>query len=112
LGIFDEVDRAVPGTKGLSFADDIGWWVKGDDEEDVAAKLAVAAAASLDWATDNGVALDHGKTEAALFRRKKTAPTVSIRVGTNDISFNTEATRWLGVWLDSQVTPKSTMQSG
>jgi hypothetical protein len=32
----------------------------------MAAKLAEAAAASLDWAKDNGVAFDHGKTEAAL----------------------------------------------
>jgi hypothetical protein len=105
-GIFDEVERAVPGTKGLSFAVDIGWWLKGDDEEDVAATLAEAAAASLDWAKNYGVAFDHGKRDAALFRRKKTAPTASIRVGTNDISFNTEATRWLGVWLDSQLTLK------
>jgi ribonuclease HI len=105
-GIFDEVERAVPGIKGLSFADDIAWWVKGEDEDEVAAKLAEAAAASLDWARDNGVAFDHGKTEAVLFRKQRVAPTATIRVGTNDIPFNTEATRWLGVWLDSQLTLK------
>jgi hypothetical protein len=105
-GIFDEVERAVPGIQGLSFADDIAWGAKGKDEEEVATKLVEAAAASLDWARDNGVAFDHGKTEAALFRRKRTAPTATIRVGTNDIPFNTDATRWLGVWLDSQLTLK------
>jgi hypothetical protein len=26
--IFDEVERPVLGIKGLSFADDIAWWVK------------------------------------------------------------------------------------
>jgi hypothetical protein len=105
-GISDEVERAVPGIKGLSFADDIAWWAKGKDEKEVAAKLAEAAAASLDWAKDNGVAFDHGKTEAALFRKSRAAPKATIRVGTNDIPFNTAATRWLGVWLDSQLRLK------
>jgi hypothetical protein len=105
-GIFGEVERTVPGVKGLSSADDIAWWAKGKDEEEVAAQLAEAAAASLDWAKDNGVAFDHGKTEAALFRKKRTASKASIRVGTNEITFITQATRWLGVWLDSQLTLK------
>jgi hypothetical protein len=34
------------------------------------------------------------------------APTATTRVGSNDVSFNTTATRWLGVWLDSQLTLK------
>jgi hypothetical protein len=68
-GIFDEVERTVPGVKGLSFTDNIAWWAKGKFEKEVAAKLAEAAAASLDWAKDTGVAFDHGKTEAALFRK-------------------------------------------
>jgi ribonuclease HI len=50
------------------------------------------------------VAFDHGKTEAALFRKSRTTLTATILVGTNDITFNTAATRWLGVWLDSQLT--------
>jgi hypothetical protein len=100
------VERAVPGIKGSSFADDIAWWTKGKDQKEVAAKLAEAAAASLDWAKHNGVAFDHGKMEAALFRKSRAALTATIRVGTNDIPFNTTATRWLGVWLDSQFTLK------
>jgi hypothetical protein len=96
-GIFDEVERAVPGIKGLSFADDIAWWAEGKDQKVVAAKLAEAAAASLDWVKDNGVAFDHRKTEADHFRKSRTALTATIRVGTNDIPFNTTATRWLGV---------------
>ena len=43
-GIFHEVERAVPGIRGLSIVDDIGWW---RDGEAVAAKLR-AAAASID----------------------------------------------------------------
>jgi hypothetical protein len=105
-GIFDTVEEMVPGVKGLSFADDIARWVKGKDQKEVATKLAEAAAASLDWAKDNGVAFDSGKTEAALFRKSRAAPTATIQVGTNDLPFNTAATRWLGVWLDSQLTLK------
>jgi len=44
--------------------------------------------------------------EGILFRKKKGAPIATISVGTSDIPFNSEATRWLGVWLDSQLTLK------
>jgi len=40
-GIFDEVEAAVPGILGLSFVDDISWWVEGMNDEEVAAKLSV-----------------------------------------------------------------------
>ena len=73
-GIFDEVERAVPGIKGLSFLDDIGWWVEGKDGEAGVAKLSDAVAASLDWAASNGVTFSHGKTEAALSRKKRQPP--------------------------------------
>jgi hypothetical protein len=92
-GIFDEVERTVPSIKGLSFADDITWWVKGKDEKEVAAKLSEVVAMSLDWTKDNRMAFDHGKTEAVLFRKKRTAPKATIQVGANEISFNTQTTR-------------------
>jgi hypothetical protein len=43
-GSFDEVEGAVSGIKCLSFADDIAWWAKRGNEEEVAAKLAEEAA--------------------------------------------------------------------
>jgi hypothetical protein len=52
------------------------------------------------------VAFDHRKTEAVLFQKSRDAPAATIWGGTNDISFNPEATCWLGVWLDSQLTLK------
>jgi len=61
---------------------------------------------SLDWANDNGVVLDKGKMEGVLFWKENGARTDTIRVGTSDIPFNSEATHWLGVWLDSQLTLK------
>jgi len=102
-GIFDVVESAVPSVHGLSFVDDIGWWVAGTNNKEVAAKL---SAATLEWAAGNGVAFDHGKTEAPLFQWKKRTGTARVTVGSNSIPFNKEATRWLGIWLDSQLTLK------
>jgi len=105
-GIFDVVEVAVPGIQGLSFVDDIGWWAAGADDEGVATKLSAAVAVAIEWAAGNRVAFDHGKTEAALFRKKKQTPKAKVKVGDNVVPFNKEATRWLGIWLDSQLTLK------
>jgi len=105
-GIFDKVEAVVPGIWGLSFVDDISWWADATDCKAVAAKLSAAATASIEWAVENGVAFDYGKTEAALFHKKRKAPTATVAVGTNDVPFNKEVTQWLGVWLDAQLTLK------
>jgi len=105
-GIFDEVEAAVPGVQGLSFVDDISWWAEGRDDEAVAANLAAAAMAAIEWAAENGVAFDHSKRETTLFHRKKSTPKVTVKVGDKTVPFSREATRWLGVWLDSQLSLK------
>jgi len=107
-GIFDTVEQAAPGSSGLSFVDDIGWWAEGRNEKEVAAKLSQAAAAAIEWAGQNGVAFDRGKTEAAMFWQKKkgTVAAAKVKVGDSEVPFNKDATRWLGVWLDSQLTLK------
>ena len=51
---------------------------------------------------------DYGKTEAALFHKKRSAPRATVAVGTNNVPFNKEATRWLGIWLDAQLSLKNT----
>jgi len=60
----------VPGTQGGP-----------SNDEEVAAKLSAAAAASIEWAARSGVAFDHGKTEAALFHRKKSTSKATLRRG-------------------------------
>jgi len=105
-GIFDAVEAAVPGVHGLSFVDNISWWAEGKDDEEVAGKLSEAAAAATEWAARSGIAFDHDKMEAALFHKKRTAPKATVAVGDRKVPFNKEATRWLGVWLDSQLTLK------
>ena len=98
-GIFDEVERTAAGVRELSFVDDIGWWVEGKNAEEVAGKLSLAAAVAIEWAGKNGVAFDHGKTEAAIFWRKKRKgiqTEAQVKVGDKVIPFNHAATRWLG----------------
>ena len=61
----------------------------------------------------NAVTYDISKTEAVLFsklyrqRLSKQLQETKLKVGDEHISFNKEATRWLGVWLDSQLKSKS-----
>jgi len=108
-GIFDEVERTAAGISGLSFVDNIGCWAEGKNAEEVAGKLSLAAATAIEWTGKNGVAFDHGKMEAAIFWRKKrkgTQTEAQVKVGDKEIPFNQVVTRWLGVWLDSQLTLK------
>jgi len=108
-GIFEEVEWAATGVSELSFVDDIGWWAEGKNAAEVANKLLQAAAASIEWEGKNSIAFDHGKTEAAIFwsKTRKCAQTkAKVRVGAKEVRFNQAATRWLGVWLDSQLTLK------
>jgi len=72
----------------------------------VASKLSETATASIGWGRRNGVVFYQGKTEAAIFWRWRHPPTATIQVGDNAVPFNTEATRWLGMWLDSQLKLK------
>jgi len=72
----------------------------------VAAKLSKAATAATGWAARDGVAFHLGKTEVAIFLKKRTTSKVTVEVGESKDPFNKEATRWLGVWLDSRLTLK------
>jgi len=57
-----------------------------------------------EWARVNGVTFDHHKSEAMLFSRQRKGPTATVEAGGREIEFNKEATRWLGIWLDSHLT--------
>jgi hypothetical protein len=96
-----EVEKAVPGIKGLSFVDDIERWADGKGDQGVAVKLTEAVAASLEWVADNSVAFGQGKTEAALFHRKRSALAAAIKVRDRTVPFNKEVTRWLGALMPS-----------
>jgi hypothetical protein len=44
------------------------------------------------------------KTETVFFSHGRMKPSGTIAVGDRNVEWNTQATRWLGVWLDSQLT--------
>ena len=101
--IHQAVESQVEDCHGISFFDDITWIVEGVDLDDVATKLEGCARASLGWAESNVVQFETAKTEAILFSRKRKHRRCqrSIRVGNQMVRFPPDATRWLGIWLDS-----------
>ena len=106
-GVFREVEESVvEGVIGLSYADDVAWVVKGNSIRDLVALMEACASATNSWARRNNVEFDLAKTEAIIFSRRKDRPdreAARIRIGTEKIGFNMNATRWLGVWMDSKI---------
>jgi len=99
--------------KGLSFVDDHGWVAIGSDVNQVVTILERCAAKSIEWASRRGLQFDTTKTKAVQFtsrrgHKKHLRPklTAKIRVGDGFIWFNSQATRWLGVWMDAHLTLK------
>ena len=88
--------------------DDVAWVAEGDNLPDLASKLERCAEGSLRWAENNAVRFETGKAEALFLSRNrrqwKKEGRWSIRVGNQQGFFAKEATRWLGVWLDSALT--------
>jgi hypothetical protein len=101
-GIFDKVEKVCDGVKALSPAGDIAWRAAGKSDQE-AATLTKASETVCDWASRNGVAFDHGKTEAMFFSRGWRAPTASVTSDNQEIPFNKLGTRWLGteVWKET-----------
>ena len=95
----------VEDSRGISFGDDVTWLVEGRDVGEVVAKLERCATASLRWADNNAVRFETSKTEATFFsgRKKHHRCQAPIRVGDQTVRFAPEATRWLGIWLDSEL---------
>jgi len=87
--------------------DDVALGATGKDDEEVTAKLEACAAAAGESAQANAVSFDEGKAEAVLFwKGRKEIPAGKIKVGNHQVAYNKEATRWLGVYLDSPLTLK------
>lgn len=87
--------------------DDLGFLTAGHSVWEITKTLEEAGKIALHWGKTNAVTYDISKTEAILFskaRNQKLTKQLSeteLRFGGRVISFSQEATRWLGVWLDS-----------
>jgi len=109
-GLFGQVEKKKDegGNEGISFVDDVAWVVEGEDVGECTQRLQRCAAETMIWAKKNACQFDIEKTEAMLLRRrrKNKEPKINarVRVGSHEVAYNTEATRWLGVWLDDMHT--------
>jgi ribonuclease HI len=116
-GIFKAIEEAVPGVRALSFADDIGLLAHGNSVDQVCVQLQQAGEVAIQWGHTNGIKFDPKKTEAALFTRKtgrafkEQVQRAKITIGGHQKEFNKEATKWLGVWLDTGLTLKTHYQT-
>jgi hypothetical protein len=61
----------VDGVEGISFADDVGWWVSGKDIGEIRRKIEECASLSRQWAQNNAVVFDIDKTEIVLLSRRR-----------------------------------------
>lgn len=108
-GVFEEVTKSYPEVTSLSFVDDLGFIASGHSVKELAKILGQVATIVLNWGKSNAVTYDLAKTEAVLFskfyrqRLNKQMAEVYLKIGIEKIKFNKEATRWLRVWLDSQL---------
>ena len=99
------VEDQVEGSRRIS-VDDVTWVVEGADVRKVVRRLEQCAAATLEWSSSNAVRFEETKTEAILLSKENShrrcdAP---IRVGGQTVRFAPEATRWLGIWLNSTLS--------
>ena len=96
------------GSDGISFVNDVGWVVEGGDFGECTQRLEGCVNEAQKWAKENACQVGVEKPEAILFtpRKSNKEPKMRarIRVGSNEVQYNKEATRWLGVWLDSMLT--------
>ena len=107
--IFSEVESRHQ-TAPLSFVDDVGFLVKGNSLNEIRFQLEKVAAIVLAVGESHKVEFETAKTEVVLLTRsrktQRRALDCPINVGGTSVSFKREATRWLGLWLDSSLNFK------
>ena len=93
----------------LSFVDDLGFIASGISVKEIAKALEKVGGLILEWRGKNMVTYDTAKTELVLFSRARQRRLnqqlreTTVSIGGKRIKFNKDATRWLGIWLDSQL---------
>jgi hypothetical protein len=102
--IHQAIEEAIEGSSGLSFIDDVTWLIEASGIPQLIRKMEKYARLYQAWAQRNSVRFETSKMEAILLSRNrkhyKERDTMKIRVGEHHAKFNSEATRWLGVWID------------
>lgn len=105
-GIFSKIEEQLPDITCLSFIDDLGFLIADRSISKIAKTLEKVGQIALEWGANKAVTYVTSKTEVVLFsraRRQKLTKLLEtrLRISGETIYFKKEATRWLGVWLDS-----------
>ena len=93
----------------LSFVNNLSFIALGSLVKEIVKTLERVTQEIIEWDKQNEVTYDISKTEAVLFSKfhqqqfNKQLPEAEIKVSTEKISFNKGVTRWLDVWLESQI---------
>ncbi len=107
--MFEEVTKTCLLVTSLPFIDGLGFIASGSSVKEVGKALEKVAKTVIEWGIRNAITYDTSKTEAVLFSKarrqqfNKQLLATKIKVGSERISFNKEATRWLGILVDSQL---------
>lgn len=92
--------------QSLSFIDDVTWVARGKSVAEARVELKRTVRRAINWSRMNGVSFDVAKTETIISPRNRRhcrdRTQERIPVGTHQVPFNTQATRWLGIYLDSR----------
>jgi hypothetical protein len=95
-------------SKNISFVDDVGCVEEGKHEGEYTQRLQRYAEGAEILENENASQFEVDKTQAMLFTRRRSNKDpkmkARVRVGNHEVQYNTEATRWLGVWLDDMLT--------
>jgi hypothetical protein len=93
--------------------DDIGLLASGNSIQEVSEILETAGKEAISWGLANNVSFEVNKTEVVVFTKKKgrllrqSLSRAKITLDGRAITYNQDATRWLGIWLDNGLTLKT-----
>ena len=104
-GVFQKVEDEVDTCQSTSFADDCRFLVEAPTVRELTEHIERAGITAIEWGQQNCLVFDHAKTETVAFTKRRKIRShihqASAKIKDVTIKFNKEATRWLGVWLDS-----------
>jgi Reverse transcriptase (RNA-dependent DNA polymerase) len=108
--IFEKIKKQNPELIALLFVDDIVFLALWKTVKDIQNALTNAEEQAITWGLLNNVKFDVEKIEAILFTKKwkirQNLLNYNIKIQSHNIKFNKEATRWLRIWLNADLSLK------
>ena len=108
--IFKKIEQENLDITALSFADDIDFLVPGKTVENIQKALIKVEDLAIKWDIINNVTFNIKKLKVILFTKKtkirRNINKFNINIENYVIKFNKKVTRWLEIWLDTELTLK------